>query len=95
MSTGKPILVQAFGSQYSYANIDELLTGVERLETRAKLLWKERPPNSSSVSETAIVVSRTLETILAHLDFATDYLNAEDQAIERECAEIDRLFGEL
>lgn len=95
MSTGKPISFEALGEQYRYANIDELLAEVERLETAAKLLWKERPPNASGASDRVITVSRQLDTILAHLVFATNYLNAEDQAIERECTEIERLFGEL
>ena len=85
-------MVQALGVQYSYANINELLAEVECLEIRAKFLWKERPPNAS---DTAIIVSRQLDTILAHLVFATNYLKAKDQEIEHECAEIDRLFGEL
>ena len=95
MSSGKPISFEAFGVQYSYANIDELLAQVERLETAAKLLWKERPPNASGAGDAALTVRRQLDTILAHLVLATNYLNAEDQAIERECAEIERLFGEL
>ena len=95
MSTGKPILVEALGLRYSYATIDELLAEVERLETGAKLIWKERPSSARGAGDTAIIVRRQLDTILAHLVFATNFLNAEDQMIERECAEIDRLFGEL
>lgn len=95
MSTGKPISFEALGVRYCYATIYELLAEVERLETAAKLLWKDRVPNASGARDTAITVSHRLDTILAHLVFATNYLNAEDQEIKRECAEIDSLFGEL
>lgn len=95
MSVGVPIRFAAFGQQYVYANVDELLAGAERLETEAKLLWGQRQLGTKGVGETAVIVRDRLSAIAAHLDMAKKILQAEDQEMERACAEIETLLGEL
>lgn len=95
MSAGVPIRFAAFGEQFVYATVDELLAGAERLENDAKIQWSQRPTGKGDVGQIAVSVRDRLTVVAAHLDMARKIMESEDQELERACAEIEKLLGDL
>ena len=95
MSAAVPIRFAAFGEQFVYATMDELLAGAARLEHDAKTLWSQRAADNGGVGDIAASVRNQMSVIAAHLDVAKKIMEAEDQELERACAEIDKLLGDL
>ena len=95
MRTSKPISFEAFGLQYRYANLDELLAGADRLKTDAILLWNFRHVSPRGAGRSIKMFEDRLSAVEAHFDIATKIIEADDEEMKRECAEIDRLLGDL
>lgn len=95
MSAAVPIRFTAFGEQFVYATMDELLAGADRLEHDAKILWSQRAAGNGSVGYIAARVRNQMSVIAAHFNIAKTIMELEDQKLERACAEIDKLLGDL
>ena len=95
MSAAGPIRFAVFGEQFVYATMDELFAGAERLENDAKIVWSQRATGNGSVGDIATSVRNRLTVVAAHLDIARKVMEAEDQELERACAQIDKLLGDL
>ena len=95
MRADQPISFQAFGVQYRYTNLDELLAGADRLKTDAILLWNLRQVSAHGVERSIVMAEDRFRSVGAHFDVATKIIEADDEEMKRECAEIDRLLGDL
>lgn len=92
-----PVLIKfvAFGQQFAYAGLDELLAAADGLKAEATLEWSQRTKAGANLAEIATSVRLRLSVMAAHLDIANQIIEAEDQKLEQDCAEIDKLLGDL